>query len=390
MKRSNFVRYIGCCLMMVFLFSVSSFVFAEEGPYIAINGQLTSFSNKPFLKNGTTYIPLRALAEILECNVSWNNQKQIAEIKDKSSGRTVAIGAKNYTVNNVTKKLDTPNIIKNGVTFVPLRIAAESLDCNVEWYAPDNIIFIEKYRTVEVSNATELLNNAKSYTKLVLTQPEYDLTNVGNISNHKVKADSVFDGVQYVISGVSYLSIEPKKGVKSTLLVTPRYANVLPFEDCSNITIKGITAGHTIDKGYCTGGVIELRNSDAINVEDCKLYGCGTYGVIADESVAIHVKNSEIYECSYGAIDLANCYNVKFSNCTFRDNEEFDIFSIKNCNNVEIANSVIKNNRVKSKFASLISAPNSVNINFKNCKFQNNTYSNFSNGKNIELIECDL
>lgn len=80
------------------------------------------------------------------------------------------------------------------------------MDCNVEWYAPDNIIFIEKYRnTVEVSNATELLNNAKSYTKLVLTQPEYDLTNVGNISNHKVKADSVFDGVQYVISGVGVI-----------------------------------------------------------------------------------------------------------------------------------------------------------------------------------------
>lgn len=89
--------------MMVFLFSASSLCFCRRGTIYCHNGQPTSFSNKPFLKWNDLY----SVAHMKFWNVMSHGitKKQIAEIKDKSSGRTVAIGAKNYTVNNVTKNL---------------------------------------------------------------------------------------------------------------------------------------------------------------------------------------------------------------------------------------------------------------------------------------------
>ena len=197
-----------------------------------------------------------------------------------------------------------------------------------------------------------------------------------------------YDGTEYVITNVNNLIIEPKNGVSPTLLVEPRYSNVLPFENCNNITIKGITAGHTIEKGYCVGGVIRLDNTSDVTIENCKLYGCGTYGIICDKASNISAINTEIYECTYGIVEFGYSKNINLKSCILRDSEQFSMFSIYNCENVKISDSKISGNKSDEMF-SFISSTESSNVIFENCNFSNNNYKNFKSG-NVEFVNCNV
>jgi len=46
---------------------------------IEVNG--TKMNTDNFLYNGTTYIPLRAISELLDKDVDWNNHNKVASIK---------------------------------------------------------------------------------------------------------------------------------------------------------------------------------------------------------------------------------------------------------------------------------------------------------------------
>ena len=292
---------------------------------------------------------------------------------------------------------------KNGTTLVPLRVIGESLDCDVKWDAKEPSITLSKasvsntkppsdtsvkYKTVEVSNAKEFLENIKSNTRIVLTGSTYNLSKVLNVSNPSIKMTHEYDGAEYVITNVNNLIIEPKNGVSPTLLVEPRYSNVLPFENCNNITIKGITAGHTIEKGYCVGGVIFLNNTSDVTIDNCKLYGCGTYGISGNKVSNISAINTEIYECTYGIVEFYYSKNINLKSCILRDSEQFSMFSIYNCENVKISDSKISGNKSDEMF-SFISSTESSNVIFENCNFSNNNYKNFKSG-NVEFVNCNV
>lgn len=129
------------------------------------------------------------------------------------------------------------------------------------------------------------------------------------------------DGPSLIISGVTNLTIKAEGADRKahTLSAKPRYADVLTFENCSAITLEGFTAGHTVEPGYCTGGVFHFRNSEDILVDNCGMYGCGTEGVYGENSRDIQIVNSEIYECSYSGIELSSCENVAISGTIIRD-----------------------------------------------------------------------
>ena len=129
------------------------------------------------------------------------------------------------------------------------------------------------------------------------------------------------DGPSLVIRDLSNLTIlaEGEDRTAHTLSAVPRYADVLTFENCSAVTLSGFTAGHTIEPGYCSGGVVTLRNCEDVLVDNCGLYGCGTEGINAQFSRNIQVVNSEIYECSYCGILLDNCDSVAISSTVIRD-----------------------------------------------------------------------
>ena len=175
---------------------------------------------------------------------------------------------------------------------------------------------------VWVSTVDELLAAIGPDTLVHLAAGDYNLTEAagyGTQSGQYYYWWSAYDGPQLVITGVEnfHLVGEGKDAVR--ILAEPRYAEVIAFNACENITLADLTAGHTQAPNSCAGGVIKFQDTETALINNCGLFGCGILGVTAIGCADIQVLNTEIYECSTGAAYISSSRNVAFNNCDIHD-----------------------------------------------------------------------
>ena len=194
-------------------------------------------------------------------------------------------------------------------------------------------VITETQNQVTVTTVDEFLAAIAPNTEIIVDATLFDLSTSKGYGEAKTDYyywAEVYDGPELYITAVSNLTIRGA-GEDHTVNVissVPRYSNVLNFFNCSNIMVKGLTAGHTEEPGYCQGGVLFFLNCQDILVEDCGLFGCGTLGVKADSSKNIQIINNDIYDCSVGGVELTNCDDVNVDGNTFRDlgGSEFRVY----------------------------------------------------------------
>lgn len=89
---------------------------------------------EPFIENGRTMIPLRALADAFGFDVKWEQKEQKITLKKDSVSIIMNIGKSEMLVNGKTEIFeDAVPMIKNNVTFLPVRQLAEILGVKVGW-----------------------------------------------------------------------------------------------------------------------------------------------------------------------------------------------------------------------------------------------------------------
>lgn len=175
---------------------------------------------------------------------------------------------------------------------------------------------------VHVTTVDEFLAAIAPDTTIYLEPGVYDLSTAagcGVTETDRYRWDLRFDGPSLVITGVDGLTIEGAGAESVTIAAVPRYADVLGFERCAGLTLRGFTAGHTEEKGYCTGGVLYFDLCDDAVIDGCALFGCGIMGITASSCDDMNVSNTEIYDCEYGAVTL-NDSNAVFDSCDIHDN----------------------------------------------------------------------
>ena len=174
-----------------------------------------------------------------------------------------------------------------------------------------------------VTTVDELLAAIAPDTVIELAPGSFDLSTASNYGedthNPYYSWNEVYDGFELVLHNVKNLTIRGAGMGETTLAAVPRYANVLRFSGCRGIHIEALTAGHTTEPGFCTGGVLYFDGSEGCTVDGCGLYGCGILGVRARDCRDLTVRNSDIYECSYGAMSVGQCRNVRVENCDVHD-----------------------------------------------------------------------
>lgn len=217
-------------------------------------------------------------------------------------------------------------------------------------YPPAETIAYEEGAQIHVSTVDEFLAAIGPNREIILEGEFYDLSQAKGYGTKVTDYyfwSEAYDGPELVITGAENLTIRSESGdvSKCTISAVPRYANVLTFQWCTNVVLSGFTAGHTEEEGTCCGGVLYFRDSDNILVENCGLFGCGILGIQADLCGNITVKDSEIYECSYGGIRMADVNGVTIKNCTFRDlgGSSMEFFS---CRNVSVNGKSVAGNAV--------------------------------------------
>ncbi|MEW9701052.1 copper amine oxidase N-terminal domain-containing protein [Paenibacillus sp. SI8] len=83
--------------------------------------------------DNTTMVPVRFISEQLGAEVKWNGELKQVTIADALSGTTIVLtlGSQAATVNGTSEQLESAAALHNGSTFVPIRFIAENLGSKV-------------------------------------------------------------------------------------------------------------------------------------------------------------------------------------------------------------------------------------------------------------------
>lgn len=120
-------------IMSMVLSGVSFVVAATESIKVTIDGNQVGMSVSPVIIEGRTLIPLRAIFEHLDAAVDWDNNTRTATVILGDRIVKLQIGSKIANVNGMDVLLDTPAIVLDGSTMVPVRFIVESLGAKVDW-----------------------------------------------------------------------------------------------------------------------------------------------------------------------------------------------------------------------------------------------------------------
>lgn len=91
------------------------------------------FDTPPVIKEGRTLIPVRAVSEALGAKVEYDDVEKIVTITKDGKVIVFSLAEGTVTVNEETVEIDVPAEIMNNRTMVPLRFIAEQLELTVEW-----------------------------------------------------------------------------------------------------------------------------------------------------------------------------------------------------------------------------------------------------------------
>ena len=214
MKRIlKFGLMIVCVTMLLITMTVG--VSAKSaGISVMVNGTAVKFPDqKPVVQNERTLVPVRFVAEALGHKVSWDADNNSVNIDD---GKIILyIGTTQAKINGKNVTLDVASTVINNRTMVPLRVVAETLDCSVDWIAETQTVLVNaKKNGREVSVYDRLKQTGLYYdlkdnrdsehtrflVKKTLVKAGNDLKNTDPIKlgvGWWIEAPNIYDPTQY-------------------------------------------------------------------------------------------------------------------------------------------------------------------------------------------------
>ena len=200
---------------------------------------------------------------------------------------------------------------------------------------------------IEVSDADGLLDAIGSNRVIILQPGIYDLTLA--MEKHTYPERDLYGYTERVleqrwkeshpclryaygsltIRDITGMTIEGADPAQETrIVVDDPGSEVLSFADCDKICLRGLTLGHEVEPGTCSGSVLRFQSSVNITLEEMDLYGSGTYGIEAVSSSTVTVRDTEIHDCTYGILSLVDSYAFDFSSCSFKNNSNYTLLSL--------------------------------------------------------------
>lgn len=127
------VRVRVICVMLAVIMVASVTTAQESHVIIEINQVVQNYEVAPILANGRVMVPMRAIFENLGAEVFWDDVSNIVTASKNDNTVVFKIGDNYAFINKVKKEMDTPAIIINGRTMVPIRFVSEALGIPVYW-----------------------------------------------------------------------------------------------------------------------------------------------------------------------------------------------------------------------------------------------------------------
>ena len=94
------------------------------------------------IKDDRLHVPLRNIAEAIDCTVEWDGNEKAAYAKKDGNSVKFVIGSTEYSVNGRAYSFDVPAEIYNDRTYIPLRAAGETLGADVAYNPANKNIYL--------------------------------------------------------------------------------------------------------------------------------------------------------------------------------------------------------------------------------------------------------
>lgn len=151
---------------------------------LSVDGETQTLDVIPEITNNRTMLPIRAIAETAGATVEWD-QATATVLIESAYGDEISctIGESAITVNEETSELDVAAYVKDGRTFLPVRAVAEALDMDVEWVQESaSVLLTSPYQSARVIasadridtsglNATTVLNDGNGLWVMQFSTP---------------------------------------------------------------------------------------------------------------------------------------------------------------------------------------------------------------------------
>jgi hypothetical protein len=102
----------------------------------------SSVNQWPFIENGRTMVPLRAVFEVLNCDVKWEESSKSAVVEYGTTKIIIPANSTTAYVNGKANFLDVPAKIENDRIMIPLRFVSEAIEKTVFWDDADKTVLI--------------------------------------------------------------------------------------------------------------------------------------------------------------------------------------------------------------------------------------------------------
>lgn len=133
-------RIWGRLLTWVFIVLLSFMVFIPAKSCIAaasirvlLNGENLDFDVPPIIQNDRTLAPFRKIGEALGAQIEWDQDTKTVTAYKEDKTVILQIGNNIAYVNQTPLELDTPPIIRDDRTLVPIRFFSEAFGAAVMW-----------------------------------------------------------------------------------------------------------------------------------------------------------------------------------------------------------------------------------------------------------------
>ncbi len=149
-------KFLTCILLfvlMVFIcsgLSIPAYALESSSSIsVLIDGLPVAFDTNPVIKNGRTMVPFRALSETLNVKVDWDDSTKTVTAYNGATTIRLQIGSSIAYLNSAAVTMDSPPLLLNGRTLIPLRFFSEAFNCNVAW--------IDNIKTVKITSPKKVM-----------------------------------------------------------------------------------------------------------------------------------------------------------------------------------------------------------------------------------------
>ncbi len=155
-------RILAVVITVVSCLSLMMSVAASDDVHVVVNGEAVIFSKAPVMIDDRLLVPIRTVAEAMDCEIGWDAEIQGVKISNEIVSLTLRIDHADMKIANdageSTVLMDVAPILIDDTTYLPLRTVAEALGGVVTW-----------------ENGVTYINDARREAEMQVTyaEPEY-------------------------------------------------------------------------------------------------------------------------------------------------------------------------------------------------------------------------